>query len=54
MTHYVCSACGGVSDVPKVCETEGCAKQGQDLTACDCADGQHAAVKGQESDAQEQ
>lgn len=34
---YVCDACGGVSDVPKVCETKGCAKEGEPLTRVDDA-----------------
>ncbi len=39
--HYTCTECGGVSDTPKVCETEGCIKKGQDLTPCECTDGEH-------------
>lgn len=45
--HYTCPSCGGVSDHPKVCETEGCAMNGQELKACTCTDGQHAEVKGE-------
>lgn len=44
MSHYVCASCEGRSDVAKVCETDGCAKFGQPLAACDCADEQHSAV----------
>lgn len=44
MTHYVCPVCKGVSDHPKVCETEGCAREGQDLVECNCEDGLHAGV----------
>ncbi|MEK7622072.1 MAG: hypothetical protein AAB415_02740 [Patescibacteria group bacterium] len=41
-THYVCTGgCGGVAEEPKVCETEGCAKQGELLVACDCTDNSH-------------
>lgn len=42
MAHYVCPECRGVSDLPKVCETEGCERAGQDLIECNCSDGQHA------------
>lgn len=38
MEHYVCEACGGVSDMPGVCQTEGCEKQGSPLKPCDCGD----------------
>lgn len=41
MEHYTCTECHGVSDTPKVCETEGCLKKGQELTTCECTDGQH-------------
>ena len=44
MAHYVCPECGGVSDHPKVCETQGCGKKGHDLMECNCADGKHAEV----------
>ncbi|MEK7585167.1 MAG: hypothetical protein AAB455_01450 [Patescibacteria group bacterium] len=40
--HYVCKGdCKGVSEVPKVCDTEGCSHKGQPLEACSCADGAH-------------
>lgn len=42
MTHYVCPMCKGVADHPKVCETSGCAREGQDLVECTCEDGLHA------------
>jgi hypothetical protein len=42
MTHYTCTECGGESDVPKVCETDDCLKKGQDLTSCECSDGEHS------------
>lgn len=32
MSKYRCTECGGESDKPKVCETEGCAKEGEALT----------------------
>lgn len=38
MSKYICTGdCGGVSDVPGVCEHEGCSRYGQPLTECDCA-----------------
>lgn len=46
MTHYVCTSCKGVADHPKVCETEGCTMNGQDLKECNCTDGMHAEVLG--------
>lgn len=42
--HFVCSECGGLSEIAKVCETGYCGKKGQPLTDCDCADDLHAAV----------
>ena len=39
--HNVCKTCGGVSETPGVCTTEGCAHNGQDLKSCDCTDGKH-------------
>lgn len=44
MAHYVCPECGGVADHPKVCETPGCSRKGQDLIECNCTDGKHAEV----------
>ncbi len=46
MAHYVCPECGGKSDVPKMCGTEGCARNGEPLQECNCVDGQHSEVKG--------
>lgn len=40
--------CHGVSEVPGVCETDGCRKKGQPLTFCDCADGNHEGVAADE------
>lgn len=31
MSKFVCEACGGQSDVAKVCETPGCSMNGQPL-----------------------
>ncbi len=39
--HYICPECGGVAEQPKVCETEGCSREGEPLQMCDCQDGQH-------------
>lgn len=44
MQHHVCSECRSTADYPKVCETEGCAKKGQDMAACTCTDGKHEQV----------
>lgn len=42
MPHYICTGgCGGVSDTPGVCKTEGCSKEGESLELCDCTDGEH-------------
>jgi len=38
MTHHVCESCGGVSDVPGICQTEGCEHKGSPLKECDCGD----------------
>jgi len=39
--HYICTSCQGVSEIPKSCETEGCSKNGDALTACDCTAEEH-------------
>lgn len=45
MPHYICTgSCGGVSDNPSVCTTEGCTKEGQSLKPCECTDGEHAGL----------
>lgn len=45
MTHYVCSGdCGGELEHHGVCESEGCSREGQPLTECDCNDGIHKGV----------
>ncbi len=42
MTHYICTGgCDGGSDLPGLCQAEDCAKEGQPLVPCDCADGAH-------------
>ena len=45
MAHYVCTGgCGGVSETPGTCQTEGCPKHEHPLAECNCGDGQHAEV----------
>ena len=40
--HYICTGgCNGESKEPGVCKAEFCAKHGELLTECDCADGEH-------------
>lgn len=40
--HYVCDGnCGGVSDVPGVCQTPSCPRYDQPLRECECEDGKH-------------
>jgi len=46
MTHYVCPECGGEASHRKVCETEGCKKEGKSLAECQCVDGKHKEVTG--------
>ncbi len=42
MTHFICKGtCNGVSEMPGVCEAEGCPKQWELLDECDCTDGRH-------------
>ena len=37
MSHYICEGeCGGVSDQPGVCQTEGCSRHSQPLVECRC------------------
>lgn len=49
MEHFICTGgCGGVSGVPGVCQTEGCANFGKPLKACSCPDGEHAEVKAED------
>lgn len=46
MQHYVCPSCGGVSQTPKECSTEGCSLKGHPLVACNCTDDRHEGVMG--------
>lgn len=42
MGHYICTgSCSGVSEKEGICRTDGCAKQYEMLTPCDCTDGKH-------------
>ena len=50
MTHYACPACGGTSDHPKACDTEGCSLKGQPLKECHCTDNEHAEIKNQQTE----
>ncbi|MEK7094248.1 MAG: hypothetical protein AAB903_02830 [Patescibacteria group bacterium] len=44
MEHYICTgSCQGVSEVVKSCDAEGCSKQGEPLTSCNCEDMKHGA-----------
>lgn len=43
MSHYTCTECGGESDTPKTCEDSDCIRNGQDMTECECTDGEHGA-----------
>ena len=51
--HYVCEECGGVSETPSVCTTDGCSHNGQDLKSCDCTDGKHGMVENKNIGAEE-
>lgn len=43
--HYACSGgCGGMSDHPKVCETDSCPMKGEMMSECHCTDGSHSEV----------
>lgn len=42
MIHFICKGtCNGSSDMPGVCETEGCPNQWALLEECECNDGKH-------------
>lgn len=43
--HFVCPACGGVSETAKSCTTEGCVLEGKTLATCNCDDDKHAEAK---------
>lgn len=42
--HYVCPECGGTSESPKACDTQGCHLHGRMMEACTCTDGKHEMV----------
>lgn len=42
MKHYTCTECRTESEQPKTCTNAECLKEGQDMTSCECTDGQHA------------
>ena len=44
MTHYLCPACGSVSEVSQACATIGCSMIGTDMVSCSCDDGLHGEV----------
>lgn len=47
--HNVCmGSCGGSSEEPGVCTTDGCDHKDKELTPCDCTDGKHGAHNGEE------
>ena len=47
--HFACSGdCGGSSDSQINCGTEGCSMEGKPMKACDCTDGRHEDVKGEQ------
>ncbi len=49
MKHYICEGdCGGVSDTPKACGTQGCSMEGKDLKECECTDGKHSKNQNEE------
>ena len=53
MQHFICTGgCDGESGAPGVCQSEGCKKEGEALTACTCENGLHeeATVKGENED----
>lgn len=42
MSHYICTGgCGGVSEEAGVCQSEGCVKNSQPMTECNCSDSMH-------------
>ena len=54
MVHYICTGgCGGVSETPGVCQTEGCSLHGEALKECNCEDGKHEALVEKEADPSE-
>ena len=55
MTHYICNGgCDGESSVVGVCQAEGCEKEGEPLTPCNCEDGSHEESTDAESEVSEE
>ena len=51
MQHFVCTGgCGGESSTPGVCQSEGCKKEGEELTACSCENGLHEETEAKGTD----
>ena len=42
-----------MSDTPKVCDSDGCANEGEPLTPCECLDGEHSQAGESEDEAGE-
>ena len=43
MKHYTCTECGLETEAAGVCTDVECIREGKDLTACECLDGEHGA-----------
>jgi len=41
MKHYTCTECGMESGQPGNCTDPNCIREGQELIACECTDGEH-------------
>ncbi|MBI2552771.1 hypothetical protein HYW17_05735 [Candidatus Uhrbacteria bacterium] len=42
MSHFICTGgCGGVSEMPGMCKAEECPFYAEELTECNCEDGEH-------------
>ena len=53
--HHTCmGSCGGSSEEPGVCTTEGCDHKNSELKQCDCADGKHGSHDGDEEMSEEE
>ncbi len=50
MTHYVCTNCGGVAELPGVCQTADCPQNGDILEECACEDDRHEDLKTKEKE----
>ncbi len=54
MTHYTCTACEGVAELPGVCQTADCPQNGDILADCTCEDGRHAELKQKQKEQSEE